>query len=144
MHIEPLAAEIDGGTVCQVTAVGEVHAQDPIPDVEHGNIGGHVCLRAGMGLDIDVLGTREERESALLGEPLDLVDELATAVITLAGQSLGVLVRQPRALRLEHGAEGIVLAGDELDLPALALAFADHRRPKLGIDFGDGRPGGSG
>src|SRR4051794_26771497 len=113
----------------EVTAVGKVHAQDPVTDVEHRDVRGHVRLRTGMRLDVHMLGAREERQGALLRETLDLVYELAATVIALAGQSLGVLVRKPRTLSLEHRAEGIVLAGDELDLPALALALADHRIP---------------
>ena len=46
-------------------------------------------------LDVDVLGAREQRERALLGEPLGDVDVLAAAVVALARQALGVLVGQP-------------------------------------------------
>ena len=88
----------------------------------------------GVGLDVDVLGAREELERTLLGEPLGDVDELAAAVVALAGQALGVLVRQPAALRLEDRRVDVVLAGDELDLVVLAAALADHRRPQLGVD----------
>src|SRR4051812_26343213 len=124
-----------------MAAVSEVHAQDAVADVEDGDVRGHVRLRAGMRLDVDMLRTWEERQGALLREPLDLVHELAPAVVALAGQALGVLVGEPRTLRLEHGTEGIVLARDQLDLPALPLALTDHRIPQLGIDVGDGRPG---
>ena len=133
----------------QVAAVGQVHAQDPVTGLEHAEVGGHVGLRARVRLDVDVLGAREQRQGALLGEPLDDVHELAAAVVALARQALGVLVGEPRALRLEHGLGDIVLAGDELDLPALPLALAEHRIPELGVDLrqrgvGDGRPGGDG
>ena len=71
----------------------------------------------------------------------DHVDELAAAVVALAGQALGVLVGQPRALRLHAPrANDVVLAGDQLDLLALAVALAEHRRPELGVDVGEGRP----
>ena len=143
MNLEPLAAEVDRRAVGQVAAMGEVHAQDAVADVEHGDVRGHVRLRPGVRLDVDVLRAREKRQRALLGKPLDLVNELAAAVIALARQALGVLVGQPRALGLEHRAEGVVLAGDQLDLPALTLALADHRVPQLGIDLGDRRPRGS-
>ena len=140
VDLEPLAAEVDRRTVRQVAAVGEVHAQHPVADIEDRDVRRHVCLRAGVGLDVDVLRAGEQRERPLLGESLDLVDELAATVVALAGQALGVLVGQPRALRFEDRREGVVLAGDELDLPALTLALADHGRPKVGIDLGDGMP----
>ena len=55
----------------------------------------------GVGLDVDVLGAREQREGALLGQPLDDVHVLAAAVVALARQALGVLVGEPRTLGLQ-------------------------------------------
>ena len=79
----------------------------------------------------------KRRERPLLGERLGDVDELAAAVVALAGQALGVLVREPAALGLHHGGGGVVLAGDQLDLVVLAAALALHRRPELGVEVGD-------
>ena len=121
----------------QVAAVGEVHAHDPVARLEDAEVGGHVGLRARVRLDVDVLGAREEGERTLLGEPLGDVDELAAAVVALAGQALGVLVGQPRALRFHHGRGHVVLAGDQLDLVVLAAALADHRLPEDGVDVLD-------
>ena len=109
--------------------MGQVHAQDPVARADRAQVGGHVGLGAGVGLDVDVLGAREELEGTLLGEPLGDVDVLAAAVVALAGQALGVLVGEPAALRLEDGREDVVLAGDELDLVVLAAALADRSPP---------------
>ena len=46
-----------------------------------------------MGLDVGVLGA-EERERAVDGQLLDLVDEAAAAVVAGAGIALGVFVGQ--------------------------------------------------
>ena len=89
------AGEVERHAVGQVAAVGEVHAQDPVAGLEHAEVGGHVGLGAGVGLDVDVLGAREEGQRALLGEPLGDVHELAAAVVALARQALGVLVGEP-------------------------------------------------
>ena len=113
--------------------MSEAHAQDPVAGLEHGEVGGHVRLSAGVGLDVDVLGAREQRQGALLCQPLHHVHVLAAAVVALPGQALRVLVGEPRALRLEHRRERVVLAGDELDLPVLPVALGDHRRPQLGV-----------
>ena len=74
------------------------------PGLDHAEVGGHVGLGARVGLDVDVLGAGEEaaapaRWASVLGD----VDELAAAVVALAGQALGVLVRQPAALGLHDG-----------------------------------------
>ena len=127
----------------QVAALVELHAQDPIAGADRAEVGRHVGLGPRVGLDVDVLGAGEQRQGALLGEPLGDVDELAAAVVALARQALGVLVGEPAALRLEDRREDVVLAGDELDLVVLATALADHRRPQLGVDIGDRGPGES-
>ena len=127
----------------QVAALVELHPEDPVARVDARQVDGHVRLGAGVRLDVDVLGAGEQLEGPLLGEPLGDVDVLAAAVVALAGQPLGVLVRQPAALGLHDRGEGVVLAGDELDLVVLAAALADHRLPELGIDLGDRGPGES-
>ena len=106
----------------------------------HAEVGDHVGLGAGVGLDVDVLGAGEEGQGPLLGEPLGDVHVLAAAVVALAGQALGVLVGEPAALGLHHGGPDVVLAGDQLDLVALAAALPSHRLPELGIDLGDACP----
>ena len=91
----------------------------------------------GVGLDVHVLGAGEEAERPVAGEVLGDVDELAAAVVALAGQALGVLVGQPAALGLHHRRGGVVLGGDQLDLVVLATALALHRGPQLRIEIGD-------
>ena len=66
----------------------EAHAQDAVTVLEHGDVGGDVGLRPGMRLDVDELGTREERQGALLGQALHHVDVLAAAVVALARLAL--------------------------------------------------------
>ena len=136
VDLVPASREVDRRAVGQVAAVGQAHAKDPVTVVEHRKVRGHVRLRARVRLDVDVLGTREQRDRALLRERLDDVDELAAPVVALPGLTLGVLVRQPGALGLEHRRGDVVLARDQLDLPGLPVTLADHRRPDLGIDAG--------
>ncbi len=124
----------------EVAAVGEVHAKDAVTGLEHREIGHHVGLGAAVRLDVHVFRSREKRESAFLRQPLGHVDELAAAVVALAGQALRVLVGEPRPLGLHDGAESVVLAGDQLDLVVLSVPLTLHRRPQLRIDIGDARP----
>ncbi len=141
MDLEEAAAEVERVPVGQVAAVGQAHAQDAVAVLEHREVGRHVGLGARVGLDVDELGAREDGQGALLGEALHDVDVLAAAVVALARLALGVLVGEPRAVGLEDRARGVVLAGDELDLPGLPLALGEHRRPELGVDDGDGLAG---
>ena len=140
VHFVHPSREVDRRAVRQVTAMREVHAEDPIARLEHREVGDHVGLRATVRLDVDVLGAREEGERTLLRELLGDVHELAAAVVALARQALRVLVGEPRALRLHHGAERVVLARDQLDLVVLPATLALHRGPQLGVDLGHARP----
>src|SRR3546814_3603095 len=60
----------------------------------------------------------------------------AALIIALARITLGIFVGEDRALRLEHRLRDDVLAGDQLDLMALALEFVgdarEHRRIGIG------------
>ena len=134
--VEP-AREVERHAVRQVAAVGEVHAHDPVARLEHAEVGGHVGLRAGVRLDVDVLGAGIERQRALLRQALGDVDELAAAVVALARQALGVLVGQPRALGFHDRRGDVVLARDELDLVVLPASLAEHRLPEDGIELRD-------
>ena len=79
--------------MCQVAAVGKVHAQHSVARLEDGHVDGLVGLGAGVRLHVHVLGV-EEFLGALDGQRFAHVHELASAVIALAGQALGVFVRQ--------------------------------------------------
>ena len=120
----------------QVAAVGQVEAEHRVARLERGEIDGRVGLRAGVRLDVGVLGA-EELLGAVDGELLDDVDVLAAAVVALAGIALGVLVRQHAADGLHHGRAGVVLAGDHFQAVGLALDFVGDRGPDVGIVFFD-------
>src|SRR4029077_3294289 len=57
---------------------------------------------------------REELLEPVDGQLLDLINHLAPAVVPLPGIALGVLVGERRPHRVDDGAAGEVLAGDEL------------------------------
>ena len=140
-EVVQLAAEVDRRAVGKMAAVGKVHPQDLVAGAQDREVGGHVGLRAGVGLDVHVLGAGEEGKRPLLGQALGHVHEFAAAVVALARQTFGVLVGERRTLSLHHRGEGVVLAGDHLDLPALAIGLAANGRPQLRVDIGQPGPG---
>ena len=79
--------------VREMAAVGKVHGQDQIARLKHGEVDRGVGLRAGVGLDIDVVGL-EKFLGALDRQLLDDVDIFAAAVPALARVTLRVLVGQ--------------------------------------------------
>ena len=133
-RVEP-AREVHLQPVGQVAAVVEPERQDRVARLQQGEVGGHVRLRAGVRLDVRVLGA-EERLRPVDRQLLDLVDDLAAAVVALARITLGVLVRRHRADRLEHARPGEVLGRDQLDLVPLPLRLAPQQIGDLGVDVG--------
>src|SRR5687768_10234058 len=75
-----------------------------------------------MGLHVGVLGA-EQGLGAIDRQLFGHVDELATAVVTLAGISLGVLVRQHGAGGFEHGWADEVFGRDQLQAFTLPTDF---------------------
>src|SRR3989449_813506 len=78
----------------------------------------------------------EQRLGPIDGELFDLVNDLAAAVVSFLRQSLGVLVRERRAHRLEHRHRHEVLARDQLQPVLLPLHLTadqlEHGRVRLG------------
>ena len=147
-----LAGLVGGCAVGQVTAAGEVHAEQGVARLQQRRIHRKVCLRTAVRLDVDEFRA-EELLGAGDGETLDLVDDLAAAVIALGGQALGVFVGQHRAHAGDDGARGDILRGDQLDAAALPAQLAAQERTQLlvkaryifniGGKFGNGTHGSS-
>ena len=105
------------------------------PGCEQRVVDGGVGLGAGVRLDVGVLGA-EQRLGPVDRQLLADVDELAAAVVALAGVALGVLVVQHRALALQHRHGREVLRGDHLQRPLLALQLARQHLGDLRVDLG--------
>ena len=131
-----LAGEVQLHAVRQVTAVGEVQAQQPLPRrhqrVQHRGVG----LGARMRLHVGEVGA-EQRLGPVAGDVFHHVDVLATAVVTPSGQPLGVLVGQHAALSLQHRARDEVLRGDHLQGVPLPAEFLAQQLGDIGVDFGE-------
>src|SRR5206468_6295047 len=85
-------------------------------------------------LDVRVLGA-EEGLRAIDRRLLDLVHDVAAAVVALARVALGVLVRRHAAHGLEDAWPGKVLGSDQLDLAPLPLELLAEQLRNLGIDL---------
>ncbi|GAA3044020.1 hypothetical protein GCM10020000_24360 [Streptomyces olivoverticillatus] len=136
-HVVELAGEVDLHAVGQVPAVGEVQTQDGVAGVEQREHRGRVGLRAGVRLDVGVLGT-EERLDPVDRDLLDDVDVLAAAVVAAARVALGVLVGEDRALGLHDRDRSEVLRGDHLEGGLLAVEFGVDCGGDVGVELMEG------
>ena len=133
-----LAGKVHLGAVCQVTSIGQAHAEDVVAGFEHGHAGGRIRLRTGMRLDVGIVGT-EQFLGAIDRQLLRDVHVLATAIVTFARVAFGVLVGQYGTLRLHDPRARIVFRRDQLDMLFLAAGFLDDGGEQLGIKFLNGR-----
>jgi hypothetical protein len=134
-RVVQLARGGNAGAVGQVTTVGQAHTEDGVASVEQGQVHRAVGLRAGVWLDVGVVGT-EQLLGAVDSQLLDDVDVFATAVVTLAWIAFGVLVGQHRALGFHHRCAGVVFRSDQLNVMLLALGFLLHRGKQFGVITG--------
>ena len=87
-----------------------------------------------MGLHVGVFGAVEPAD-ALDGEVLDLVDDLAAAVVAGRGVTLGVFVGQNRTHGFHHLVAHEVLRGDQLDAVGLTAPLGGDQIENPGISF---------
>src|SRR2546427_666624 len=98
---EQRARKVHRRAVREVPSVTEGEAEQRVARLRDREGGGHVGLGARRRLDVDVLRF-EQRFRAVDGELLALVHALATAVVALLREPLGVFVRERSPHRLHH------------------------------------------
>ena len=115
----------------------QAHRQHGVAGLEQRGVRRQVGAGAGVRLQVRVLRAEQllrPGDADLLGP----VDDLATAVVALAGVALGVLVRQRRAQRREDGGRGEVLARDQLQAAAKPVQLVGHDRRDVRVGGGQG------
>ena len=138
VEVVEAAREVDLVPVGQVTAVREGQPHRLVARLHQRGIRRLVGGRAGVRLHVDVNGARTEQ---LLGafdrEDLDLVHDLTSTVVPLAGQAFGVLVGQDGPGGLQARLAGEVLAGDHLERLGLTVEFGTKQARNGRIGLGD-------
>ena len=117
----------------QVATIRKPHAENGIAGFQRRQKYRGIGLRAGMRLHIGVTGF-EQFLGALDGQFFGNVDVFATAVITLAGITLGIFIRQHRTLRRQHCRAGVVFGCDQFDVIFLALRLLLDRLIDFRVD----------
>ncbi len=137
-RVVELARHVQLHSVGEVAAVVERQAEEGVAGLEQGRVDGVVSLRAGVGLNVGVLGS-EQRLGAIDRELLGDVDLLAAAVVPLPGVPLGVLVGQNRTRGLEHRLRHEVLGRDHLECALLAFQLTLENACDVGVDVAQRR-----
>ena len=103
-----------------MSAVGEAHAHDCVAGIYERGICRHVSLRTRVRLNVGAVRT-EELFCALDSKIFNDVNIFAAAVIALAGIALCIFIGQNGAGCQQHRLGDDVLAGNQLNVIALAL-----------------------
>ena len=114
---------IDVATMREVAAVVEVQAHEGITWLQYGKQNSSVSLCTRVRLYVGILST-EHLLYTLDGEVLYDVNYLASAIITLAWQPLGILVSKVRTHSVHHLVTHEILRSDKLHTLQLALMFS--------------------
>ncbi len=126
-----LAGAVGGGSMGEVSPIREVQPHQRVARLEGGEVQRQVGVGTGVRLHVYPpvgVGQTEQLKGAGAGQLLDLVDDLAAAVVALTGETLSVLVGEHAADDREHARRDVVLRSDELEVVALALFFRRDQR----------------
>ncbi len=131
-HIVEPPGKVGRASVGEMAPVGEVHAEDRVAGLKHGEINGHVGLGARMGLNVHVIGS-EKFLRPLDGQRLHDVHKLTAAIVALSGIPFRVLVGHDASLGLEDGFAHKILRGNEFQFSRLPLCLQQYGLGNLWI-----------
>ncbi len=135
-HVIQFAGQVNRGTVGQVAAVRQVHAQNGVARLQQRGVHGEVSLGAGVRLHVGVIGA-EQFFGTIDSQLLNDIHVFAAAVVTLARIAFSVFVGQLGTLSLHHARAGVVLRRDQLDVLFLTHHFLLHGTPQFRIVIGN-------
>ncbi|MPN15215.1 hypothetical protein SDC9_162544 [bioreactor metagenome] len=126
--------EIHRAAVGQVAAVGEIHAENGISQVAQCLIDRIVCLRAAVGLNVDMVGA-EDLFGAVSRDVLHHVHALAAAVVPFSGVTFGVFIGQNGGSCGHNGLAHKIFRCDQFNVSPLPVVLRSDSLPYLRIPY---------
>ena len=131
-------AEAQLVAVGEMAAMRQIEAEDRIARLQDRHVGRGVGLRAGVRLNVCVLGAKDLL-GAVTCQILHDVSVFAPTIVAASGIALGILVCKDRAGRFKHRLRDEVLAGDHLQPFVLAEGFVVNGCGDFRICLGEGK-----
>ena len=131
-EIEKLSREVDWTTMGEVSTMGEIHAQHLVAGVQCGKINSHICLAAGMGLNISIFRLKQFPGSVDC-QIFYNIGIITTAIIALTGIPFGILIGEDRTLRLKYCLTDDIFRSNKFKIVALTIQFISYSSVDLGI-----------
>ena len=132
--IEILTRDIDLGTMGQMSAFIQVHAQDGITRLEQRKVNGDICLSARMRLDICVFSA-EQLTGTFSGDFFHDIDAFTAAVISSSGVTFSVFIGQDTAHSGHDSRGDNIFTGDQFNIAALSGELFLHRGSDFRVSF---------
>ena len=132
-NLEILAGNIYRTSVCQMSAVIQIHTHDGISRLTYRELYRKVCLCARVRLYIGI-GTSEQFHGSVPCQILNHVHTIASAVVSLARIPFGIFVCERTSHRRHHCLAHPVLGSDQLNVAVLSLLLGHDRLGNLGIN----------
>jgi hypothetical protein len=117
-----------------VTAVIKVQTHKAVTGLQYGQQHSGIGLRARVGLYVGVLSTKQLAYT-VNSQLLNLIDNLATAIVTVAGIAFCIFVGKVAAHGFHDLVANEVLTGDELDAFQLTLVLLLNQLKNLIVSF---------
>ena len=114
--------------------MAQIHAEHGVAGLAQRHVRREIRLRAAVGLNVGVF-CAEEPLRAVDADVFDLVDELAAAVVALAGIAFGVLVGEHGTHRRHDRRRHEVFRCDQLQISALARKLLADQTGDLGVEL---------
>ena len=131
-EVEVFARNVHGRTVCKVSAVSKAHTHYRIAGIQQCKINRRVSLCAGVSLYIRILCS-EQLAGTFNSDILNYINILASAVITLAGVSLSILVRKNASHSRHNSRRNDILTCNKLKISFLTGKLLVHCVSNIGI-----------
>ena len=124
--VEVFTGKVNRASVCQMSAVIQVHSHESITRIHECKKYSHICLSTGMWLYICV-SAAEQLHGSVSGKILYYINVLASAVITLARITLCILIGESASHSRHYCLADKVLRCDQLDVFALSVGLSSDR-----------------
>nr|DAH60793.1 MAG TPA: hypothetical protein [Caudoviricetes sp.] len=124
MHkIEQLTADVECCSMAQMTACRQIHCKDGIAFIKHGHVCCKICIGTAVWLDIDMIVCLEHLLPFPLAVGFKFINDIASAIVSLAGKSFCVFVCQATANCRHYIVAYKILTGNQFDIIGLARLF---------------------
>ena len=132
--MEISTGKVDRASVCQMSAVIQVHTHHSVTRLKQCKLYCHICLCSGMWLYIGI-GASKQFFGTVNGKLLYLIYTLASSIITFSRISFCIFICHDASLCFHNCITDPVLGCDQLDMAVLTVHLRFDRCCHVCINY---------